>query len=104
MGVLAAVPIGFKNTSDQQDVLAELEYGTPVVIGDRTSLMEGCWKQQCTAFDYVRIHRNRQRDYELETLAHFDKLARYLEHEVGMEAPNPPEPGDLDHAVPEVNV
>jgi hypothetical protein len=26
--VLAAVPIGFKNTSDQQVVLDELEYGT----------------------------------------------------------------------------
>lgn len=104
VGVLAAVPIGFKNTSDQQDVLADIEYGTPVVIGDRTSLMEGCWKQQCTAFDYVRVHRNRRRDYELETLAHFDKLARYLEDKVGIEAPNPPEPSDLDRAVPEVNV
>lgn len=66
--------------------------------------MEGYWKQRCTVFDYVRIHRNRQRDYELETLAHFDELARYLKHKVEMEAPNPPEPGDLDHAVPEVNV
>jgi hypothetical protein len=31
-------------------------------------------------------------------------LARYLEHKVGMDAPNTPDPGDLDHAVPEVNV
>lgn len=30
VGILAAVPIGFKNASDQQDVLAELQYGTSV--------------------------------------------------------------------------
>lgn len=99
VGVLAAVPIGVKNTRDQQTILDEIEYSTPEIIGERASLMEGCWMQQCSAFRYVREFRDRRRDYELETLAQFDRVARYLEQEVGLEAPNPPEPGDLDHEV-----
>ncbi len=46
-----------------------------------------------------RNHRARQRDYELETLAQFDKLARYLEKEASIEAPNPPKPGALEQEV-----
>ena len=61
--------------------------------------MEGCWMQQCSAFRYAREFRDWRRDYELETLAQFDRVARYLEQEIGLEAPNPPEPGDLDHEV-----
>jgi cellulose biosynthesis protein BcsQ len=97
VGVLAAVPIGFKNTRDQRAILDEIEYATPETIGERASLMEGCWMQQYSAFRYVREFRDRRRDYEVETLAQFDRIARYLEQEVGLEAPNPPEPGDLDH-------
>lgn len=104
IGVLAAVPMGFKNTNDQKAVIDSLEYPAPVIIGDRTSLMEGCWEKQCTAFEYVRVHRRRQRDYEVETLAQFDELARYLEAEVGIEAPAPPEPGDIDHEPAKVEV
>lgn len=99
VGVLAAVAIGFKDTRDQRRILKEIEYATPEIIGERASLMEGCWMQQCSAFRYVREFRNRRRDYELETLAQFDRLARYLEQEVGLDAPDPPEPGDLDHEV-----
>jgi cellulose biosynthesis protein BcsQ len=99
VGVLAAVPIGFKNTRDQQAILDEIEYAMPETIGERASLMEGCWMQQCSAFQYVREFRGRQRDYEIETLAQFDLIARYLEQEVGLDAPNPPEPGNLDHEV-----
>lgn len=99
VGVLAAVPIGFKDTRDQRTILAEIEYSIPQIIGERASLMEGCWMQQCSAFRYVREFRDRRRDYEVETLAQFDSLARQLEAEVGLEAPNPPEPGDLDHQV-----
>ncbi len=95
VGVLAAVPNGVKNTSDQQEILGEIAFPTPEVIGDRTSLMEGCWKQQCSAFRYVEEHRPRRRDYELDTLAQFDRLARFLEAEAGVEAPSPPEPGAL---------
>lgn len=96
VGVLGAIPNGVKNTSDQREMLENIKFPTPEVIGDRTSLMEGCWKQQCSAFRYVQEHRDRQRDYEIETLAQFDRLARFLESEVGLEAPNPPEPGALE--------
>ncbi|WP_435366164.1 ParA family protein [Haloarchaeobius sp. DYHT-AS-18] len=99
VGVLAAVPVGFKDTRDQRTILDEIDYPIPEIVGERSSLMEGCWMQQCSAFTYVSEHRDRQRDYELETLAQFDRLARQLESEVGLEAPNPPEPGDLDHQV-----
>ncbi|WP_282352202.1 ParA family protein [Haloferax volcanii] len=99
VGVLAAVPTGFKNTRDQRQVLAEIDYPIPEIISERASLMEGCWMEQCSAFKYVREHRNRRRDYEIETLAQFDRIARHLEEQVGIDAPNPPEPGDVDHEV-----
>jgi cellulose biosynthesis protein BcsQ len=99
VGVLAAVPMGFKDTRDQRAILNEIDYPTPEVIGERASLMEGCWMQQCSAFRYVREFRDRQREYEIETLAQFDRIARHLEEQVGLEAPNPPEPGDLEHGV-----
>ena len=99
VGVLASIPIGFKNTRDQRTILEEINYSVPEIIGERASLMEGCWMKQCSAFRYVREFRNRRRDYEVETLAKFDRIARSLEQEVGLEAPNPPEPGDVDHEV-----
>ena len=99
VGVLAAIPMGFKNTRDQRSILDEIDYPVPEIIGERASLMEGSWMQQCSAFEYVRNHRDRRREYEIETLAQFDRLARHLEREVGLEAPNPPEPGDVDHEV-----
>lgn len=99
VGVLAAVPMGFKNTVDQQAILDEIQYPIPEVIGERASLMEGCWMKQCSAFKYVSEYRDKRRDYEIETLAQFDRLARYIEQEVGIEAPNPPEPGDVEHKV-----
>lgn len=99
VGVLAAVPIGFKNTRDQRTILDDIDYPIPEIVGERASLMEGCWMQQCSAFRYVRDYRDRRREYEVETLAQFDRLARHLEREVGIEAPNPPDPGDVDHEV-----
>lgn len=99
IGVLAALPMGFKDTRDQRTILGEVQYPVPEIIGERSSLMEGCWMQQCSAFRYIREHRDRHRDYEIETLAQFDRLARQLEQEVGIKAPNPPEPGDVDHNV-----
>jgi cellulose biosynthesis protein BcsQ len=96
IGVIAAVPQRFKNTRDQREMLDALAYDAPVVIGDRTSLMEGCWKAQCSAFRYVRQFRDRKRDYEIETLAQFDELARHLERQAGVDAPHPPEPGSLE--------
>lgn len=97
IGVLAALPMGYKDTNDQRAILDEIPYSTPEIVGERSSLFEGCWKEQCSAFEYVHTHRDRQRDYELDTLAQFDRLARQLEQEVGIEASNPPEPGDIEH-------
>jgi cellulose biosynthesis protein BcsQ len=99
VGVLAAIPVRFKNTRDQRTILNEIDYPIPEIIGERASLMEGCWMQQCSAFEYVREIRDRRRDYEIETLAQFDRIARHLEQQVGIDAPNPPTPGDLDHEV-----
>jgi cellulose biosynthesis protein BcsQ len=97
VGVLGAIPIGFKNTRDQREILDGIGYPIPEIIGERASMMEGCWMRQCSAFRYVREFRDRRRDYEVETLAQFDRIARHLEAQVGLEAPNPPEPGDVDH-------
>ena len=90
VGVLAVVPIGYKDTRDQQQILAELRddgFPVPVVIGERGSLMEGCWMQQCSPYTYVEEHRSRKRDYEIDTLDQFDELARHLEREANLEAP-----------------
>jgi cellulose biosynthesis protein BcsQ len=95
VGVLAAVPNQVKDTTDQQAILADVELSAPERIRDRTSLMEGCWNEQCSAFTYVREHRSQRRDYEVETLAKLDRIARFLEDEAGIEAPHPPEPGTL---------
>lgn len=88
VGVLAVVPIGYKDTRDQRAVMEELRtsgFPVPVVIGERSSLMEGCWAEQCSPYTYVDQHRSRRRDYELETLDQFDELARHLEREAGLE-------------------
>jgi hypothetical protein len=44
----------------------------------------------------MKEHRSRRRDYEMETLARIDRIARFIEEQGGIEAPNPPEPGALD--------
>ncbi len=85
VGVLAVVPNQFEGTNDQKSVLdevADLGYPSPVTIRKRTSLFEGCWQQQCSAFRYVEEHRSRERDYEMETLDQLETLAAHLE-EVG---------------------
>jgi cellulose biosynthesis protein BcsQ len=105
IGVLAAVPNRVKGTRDQEEVIAEVEaqgFDVPAIFRDRTSLLEGCWRETCSAFRYVRDHRSRRRDYELETLAQFDKLARHLEEKGDIEAPDPPEPGSLERDDAEV--
>lgn len=98
VGVLGAVPVRYKNTTDQQEMVETIPFEVPAVIGDRTSLMEGCWKQQCSAFEYVREHRSPRRDYEIDTLAQFDEIARFLERQAGIDAPASPEPGTVDEA------
>ena len=100
IGTLAAVPLRVKGTNDQEaviDEIAELGFDVPEIIGDRTSLFEGSWRQQCSAYRYIQEHRSRKREYEIETLAKFDRLARHIEDQVGLDAPDPPEPGELEH-------
>lgn len=88
VGVLAVVPIGYKDTRDQREILDELQdsgFPVPVVIGERGSMMEGSWRQQCSPYTYVEEHRNKERDYELETLDQFDELARHLERQASLD-------------------
>lgn len=85
VGVLAVVPNGVGRTTDQEEYLdriQELGYHAPVVIRERSSLLEGCWDARCTAFHYVGYHRSSRRDYEVETLDKLRELARHVE-EVG---------------------
>jgi cellulose biosynthesis protein BcsQ len=105
IGVLAVVPNRVKGTRDQKAIIGEIEeqgFDIPVVFGDRTSLLEGCWRKRCSAYRYIQEHRDQRREYELETLAGFDRLARHLESKGNIEAPNPPTPGELDLDEPEV--
>jgi len=98
VGVFGAVPLGYKDTIDQREMIENVPFSIPEVIGERAALMEGCWKQQCSAFRYVRDHRAQRRDYEIDTLAQFDKIARHLEESAGIEASNPPKPGEINEA------
>jgi len=85
IGVLAIVPNGVGQTTNQEQYLEqirELGYNAPVVFGDRSALFEGCWDQRCTAFYYVGYHRTRRRDYEVETLDKIRDLAAHIQ-EVG---------------------
>jgi chromosome partitioning protein len=85
IGVLAVVPNEVKDTADQREYeerLEELGFDVPVSIRDRTSLFEGCWKQQVDAFTYVDEFRSRKREYELQTLEQFDDLAAFITEQV----------------------
>lgn len=82
VGVLAVVPNRYEGLNDQTDVLDEvsdLGYSVPIVLRKRSSLFEGCWRKQCSAFEYVAEHRDRTRDHEMETLAKIGILASHLE-------------------------
>lgn len=95
VGVLAAIPIGFSDTNDQKEMIDKIEYPIPEIIRDRTSLMEGCFNERCSAFTYMAEHRSRPRDHEMETLGKLDRIARFIEDQAGVSAPNPPEPGAI---------
>jgi chromosome partitioning protein len=85
INILAIVPNGVGQITNQEEYLnriRDLGYNIPVVLRDRSSLFGGCLDKQCTAFEYVAYHRNRQRDYEVETLDKLRELAANIE-EVG---------------------
>lgn len=82
IGILAVVPNGVGKTNNHDEYLDEIRalgYAVPVAIRDRSSLFEGCWNQQCTAYYYVGHHRKRRREYEVETLDKLRDLAEYIE-------------------------
>lgn len=81
VGVLAVVPNRYEGLNDQDAVLNEvsdLGYDVPVTLRKRSSLFEGCWRKQCTAYRYIDEQRERKRDHELETLVKIDELADHL--------------------------
>lgn len=84
VGVLSVVPNRYKGTNDQERFLEELEsdgWNMPIVLRERSSMLEGCWAEQCTAFTYVEKHRQRERDHELDTLEKFDELAEHIRNQ-----------------------
>jgi len=89
VGVLAVVPNRYKGTNDQVRFLAELRddgWDIPVKLRERSSLLEGCWAEQCTAFRYIETHRERERDHEMETLEKLDDLAERIRETQVVEA------------------
>jgi cellulose biosynthesis protein BcsQ len=89
VGVLAVVPNRYKGTNDQVRFLAELRddgWDIPVKLRERSSLLEGCWAEQCTAFRYIEAHRERERDHEMDTLEKLDDLAERIRETQVVEA------------------
>ncbi len=81
VGVLGVVPNRYKGTNDQDAILSDLReqgFEVPAVLRERSSLLEGCWREQCSAFEYVEEHRSREREYELETIEKFEALTDHL--------------------------
>lgn len=89
VGVLAVVPNRYKGMNDQDRFLAELEddgWESPIRLRERSSLLEGCWAEQCTAFRYIEDHREREREHELETLEKIEELAEQIRATQAVEA------------------
>ena len=87
--VLAVVPNRFEGTNDQKAMLETIEqkgYDMPVVFRLRSSLLEGCWRKQCSAFRYVEEFRAREREHELDTLEKFEELASHLRGTIEVKA------------------
>jgi chromosome partitioning protein len=81
VGVLAVVPNRYKGMNDQDRFLETLQedgWDIPVTLRERSSMLEGCWAEQCTAYRYVEKHRDRKRDHEVETLEKIDDLAEHI--------------------------
>jgi cellulose biosynthesis protein BcsQ len=81
VGVLAVVPNRYKGTNDQDRFLRELRddgWDIPAQFRERSSMLEGCWAEQYTAFTYVDEYRDRQREHELDTLEKFEELADHI--------------------------
>jgi chromosome partitioning protein len=89
VGVLAIVPNRFEGLNTQKEFLEEIEaegWEVPVTFRKRSSLLEGCWNEQCTAYRYIEEYRDRDREHELETLEKFDELAAYIRQQAEVPA------------------
>ena len=89
VGVLAVVPNRYKGMNDQDRFLAELAndgWDSPIRLRERSSLLEGCWAEQCTAFRYIDQHRDREREHEMETLDKIEELAEAIRETQAVEA------------------
>jgi cellulose biosynthesis protein BcsQ len=89
VGVLATVPNRYKGMNDQDRFLQQLAddgWESPVRFRERSSLLEGCWAEQCTAFRYTDVYRDRECDHELETLDKYDELATHIRTQKAVEA------------------
>jgi hypothetical protein len=89
VGVLAVVPNRYKDMNDQNRFLEQLTedgWEIPIRFRERSSLLEGCWAEQCTAYTYINEHRDREREYELETLDKFNRLATQIREQQVVEA------------------
>jgi len=81
VGVLAVVPNRYKGLNDQDRFLEELQndgWDIPIRLRERSSMLEGCWAEQCTAYRYIEEFREREREHELDTLEKLDELADYI--------------------------
>ncbi|QSG13544.1 ATPase involved in chromosome partitioning, ParAfamily (plasmid) [Halapricum desulfuricans] len=89
VGVLAVVPNRYKGMNDQERFLEQLQndgWDVPIKLRERSSMLEGCWAEQCTAYRYIEKHRKRERDHELDTIEKIDKLADHIRQTKAVEA------------------
>jgi cellulose biosynthesis protein BcsQ len=89
VGVLAVVPNRYKGMNDQDRFLEQLRedgWEVPVTLRERSSMLEGCWAERCTAFRYTEVHRERERDHETDTLEKIEALADHIREQTAVEA------------------
>jgi len=89
VGVLAVVPNRYKGMNDQDRFLEELQsdgWDMPIRLRERSSMLEGCWAEQCTAYRYIDEYRDRDREHELDTLEKLDELANHIRQTKVVEA------------------
>ena len=80
IGVVAVVPNKVRRTrmrDKYEEALGEIPYPVaPVQIPVREALLNGAWDAQTTAYEYVA--ENDRPERERETLAAFDRIARFV--------------------------
>lgn len=93
VSALAVLPIGYKDNHKEKrktiQAIEAMEFNVPVKIGDREAMVDGAWRNQCSLFEFVEEHRDRQRDREVETLEKHETLARHLEKQAGLSTDEP---------------